>query len=117
MKQQLDSLLIEAENLNVCEECESKDWKWVKIRQDYCNETGFIPYHDDMDTSLVFKIADEYNSLANKYYISQYIIDTLFVDGEIEALTVIPPSCPYFYTQPRIYVECQNGTPVVVRSF
>lgn len=31
-KKQLDSLFIEAENLNVCEECELKEWKWVKIR-------------------------------------------------------------------------------------
>ena len=118
-----DSLITEAYNLTVCEECETTDWKWVYYREDFCYQKGYFPYSINMDTITLFKIIDEYNTLKASYYVLKYtsVTDSVTPDNEIiEIIEINDQTKPYCITIPPLppsHVECQNGKPIVIQGF
>ena len=103
-----DSLLTEAYNLAVCEECETINWNWIYYRKDYCADEGYFPYSVNMDTILLFKIIDRYNELKESYYNIQK-------DSNGDSISV--PACTEGPRTPVSHVECQNGKAIVIQQY
>lgn len=102
-----DSLLTEAYNLTVCEECETTNWNWIYYRKDYCADEGYFPYSVNMDTIALFEIIDKHNELKESYYKKKQE-----ASGDI----LLVPACSEGPRASVSHVECENGKPIVIQK-
>lgn len=116
IRKQLDSLLIEAQNLSLCEECETTDWEITQAGPENCYVPEYIPYTNNIDTALFFNLINEYNLLVDDYFISQYKYDTINVNGTISYTLLITP-CLIAPKAKARYVECKNGIPIITTEY
>ena len=100
-----DSLITEAENLILCEECEITDWKWTSYIDCDSSITKYFFYSENTDTVALFEIINQYqeSSRISEYFIGEY--DTIYFP-QLLPCVVISNEIPS-------HVECHNGIPVL----
>ena len=102
-----DSLITEAYNLIVCEECETTNWNSIYYRKDFCADEGYFPYSVKTDTIILFEIINKYNELKESYY---------NIQKDSKGDSILVPACTEGLRIPFSHVECQNGKPIVINS-
>ena len=100
-----DSLITESENLILCEECETTDWKWTSYTDIDSSMTKYFFYSENTDTVALFEIVNQYQESSR---MSEYFI-------QYNDTTDLPQLFICFVMSNEIpsHVECHNGIPVL----
>ncbi len=100
-----DSLITESENLILCEECETTDWKWTSYTDIDSSMTKYFFYSENTDTVALFEIVNQYQESSR---MSEYFIQN-------NDTTDLPQLLICFVMSNEIpsHVECHKGIPVL----
>ena len=101
-----DSLITEAGNLILCEECETTDWKWTSHIDCDSSITKHFFYSENTDTVALFEIINQYqeSSRISEYFIGEY--DTVYFPQVFPCVLLTSNEIPS-------HVECRKGIPIL----
>jgi hypothetical protein len=101
-----DSLITEAENLILCEECETTDWKWTSYTDCDSSVVKFLLYGENTDTIALFDIVNQHKE---SFRMTEYVIK----DNDTGYLPKLMPCVLVMSNEIPSHVECRKGIPVL----